>query len=497
MNPMRRAVLFATAILLAAPAASAATAGDVASGMPLDLASAIRTTLANNQTIKVQAYYPRIDQANLLNAYGAFDPALTFNRSYAVENEPTLALGGPIVPSQIKTDYYSLGLTGLMPWGLTYNVGGNATNTRGTDYAFNNDYITFGGVNLTQPLLRGFGLAANLVNVRVARANHSIDEWNFRLILIQTVTNVITDYNALVLAHKELETEVHGRDLAETLLRQNIEEVKIGYMARSEVTTARAQVAAYDGPIVTAQYNVRAADNALWQLMGETSFPPTRAPLVVSRPDVPDVTIDAEKDLQEALNKNPEYQAARLGIKINRAKLAAARNGLLPQVNLIASYGYNGNDQDFAASRRQVWSEKYPSSAIEASVSVPIFNASARGTARAARLTEEQSEENLGLLEGTIALAVANAAANIDATRKEVSAYRVAYDLANTAMEDEEKKLRDGTSTTLAVQQAQQSLISVETSLAAAMAAASNAVAYYDEDIGRTLDRYHIDVAGR
>ena len=84
-----------------------------------------------------------------------------------------------------------------MPWGLNYSVGGSAENQRGTFNRFTNEYATFGGVNFTQPLLRGFGFGANLANVRVARANRSISEWQYRQTLLDTVTNVINAHTAI------------------------------------------------------------------------------------------------------------------------------------------------------------------------------------------------------------------------------------------------------------------------------------------------------------
>jgi len=209
------------------------------------------------------------------------------------------------------------------------------------------------------------------------------------------------------------------------------------------------------------------------------------------------VTVDPAKDLQVALAQRPDYQAARLGVTINRAQESAARNLLLPQVNLVASYGYNGLDNNFSASRRMVGDREYPASSIGVAISLPITNAVGRGTARAARLTREQAEEGLALLEAQIALNVANAGSQIDTAHQRVIADRAAYALASQTLDDETKKLRDGYSTTFAVVQAQQSLITVENSVAVATAAERQAVADYDQALGTTLGRYHIDLADK
>ena len=209
------------------------------------------------------------------------------------------------------------------------------------------------------------------------------------------------------------------------------------------------------------------------------------------------MTVDPAKDLQVALDKRPDYQAARLGITIDRAEEASARNLLLPQLNLIAGYGYNGLSGNFAASRHMVAEEDSPSSSIGFNISIPITNAVGRGKARAARLQREQSEADLKRLEADIAVAVANAASQIETSRQRVLADQAAYDLANKALADEVKKLAVGSpgSSTLSVIQQQQSLITVDNSLASARAAQVQAVADYDQALGITLLRNGITLA--
>ena len=495
MTPIRKGRLAAGAIALAASlSVFGASPEDAASGPVLTLDQAIHQALQSNQDIKVEAYAPEIARANVLAALGQFDPALNFGRDYS-RSYGYPSIPGPLAPTLVKSDTYSLELTGALPTGLTYSVGGTAASERGPYNNFAGDYMTFGGVNLTQPLLRGFGLGANLVGFRVARANRSISEWQYRQTLIETVTNAIVTYNALVLAHNNLRIARRYRDLGATLLKENLQRLKAGSGSQNDVVTARAQVAQREEAILLEENAVRSTDNQLRELMGENSFPPDRPLLNVAEPSVPQVAVDPEHDYQEALNRRPDYQAARLGITINRANSAAARNGMLPQLNLIGSYGYNGLASTFAASRQMVANRDVPSSAIGINLSIPITNARARGQARAARLTLEQSEASLKNLEAQIAIGVANAASQIETAHKRVIADQAAYDLANLALAAEEKKLSLGTSSSQYVIQEQGYLAQVENSLANAQFSERQAVAVYDEQLGMTLVRNHIAVA--
>ena len=67
--------------------------------------------------------------------------------------------------------------------------------------------------------------------------------------------------------------------------------------------------------------------------------------------------------------------------------------------------------------------------------------------------------------------------------------------LANEAVDAEEKKKRAGTSTTLAVEQVQANLASVEFNVSSALASERQAAAVYFQQIGMTLEHYQIKLA--
>uniref|UniRef100_UPI00404B80F7 hypothetical protein n=1 Tax=Cephaloticoccus sp. TaxID=1985742 RepID=UPI00404B80F7 len=60
---------------------------------------------------------------------------------------------------------------------MTYSIVAIANNQRGTFNGFTDSYSTFGGISVTQPLLRDFGFGVNLNGLLVARANRIISEW--------------------------------------------------------------------------------------------------------------------------------------------------------------------------------------------------------------------------------------------------------------------------------------------------------------------------------
>ena len=461
---------------------------------PLTLDDAIRLALEKNQRVKVSAFNPQIARANVLAAYGAFDPALTFRRTYS-ESDGAGTVLTPLTRSLTKEDDYSLSLDGLMPWGMTYSLGATATNQRGTFNTFADNYATFGGISVTQPLLNGFGFGATLSNLRVAKANRSISDWQHRQTVIDTVTNVIFAFNNLQQARDNLKIARFSRDLAAQLLSDNEKKIRVGATSDADVTQARARVATREENILIAERSARDVENQLRQLLGESQFRVDGPTLEITElPPATGIAVDAASDLKRAYDFRPDYQAARFGVIIDRATNASAQNALLPRLDFVGSYGYSGLDRNFATARAQVRDQDARAYTAGMVVRIPLTFAEGRGRARAAKLNLRQSEADLTRLEQDIAISVTAAAGQIETTKQRVDATRTAMDLAQQELTNEQKRFAAGTSTTFLVSNAQSDLSSAQSSYARAVADQRRALAAYERELGTTLTAHHIAV---
>ena len=459
----------------------------------LTLSESVRRALAQNRGIQVETFSREIAAANVLAAKGRFDPALHVERDYASDGSPQSA--NPLVGQLTKSDAYRVSLEGVTPWGLNYSVGARALNERGTFNGFAPEYRTFSGVTVTQPLLRDFGGGANLYEVRVARLDRSISEWEFRQTVIDTITRVAVTYSDLLLAHEFLRVARRSRELAANLLGENEKRFRAGGMSENQLVQARARTAARAEAIILAERAVRDTDNALRQLIGETVFPLNGPLLNVGANGVDAPLVEPAADLKSAYELRPDYQAARLGVTRREAGHAYARNQLMPRLDVVGSYGYSGLDGEFAASRRMVVEREHRSYSAGLVMTVPLTFARERGRLRAARIEQRQAEADLGRMEQEIALNLSLAAGQIDTARQRVAATRTAFELASEALEDELKKLRAGASTTFVVLSLQESLSSVEVGMHRALAEQRRAAALYDRETGRTLLRHGVSLA--
>jgi outer membrane protein len=474
-------------LLLAVALAGAAAAA------PLTLDDAVRLALQRNQALRVSAFTPQIARANVLAEYGRFDPAINFRRSYAEGETPITVT--PLVTSLTQTDNYALGLGGLTPWGLAYSLEATAENQRGTFNRFTDNYVTFGGIAITQPLLRGFGFGANLASLRIAKADRGVADWQHRQTIIDTVTSVVLAYNGVMQARENVRIAQLSRDLTAQLVDQNEKRNRVGQISDADVLQARARLAGREENVLLAQRATVDLENQLRQLIGESHYPIDGTPLELEPlPPAPPVTVNAAADLKMAYELRPDFQAARLGVTRRRATQALAKNQLLPRVDFVGSYGYSGVDREFSAARRQVRNEDARAYSAGVVVSVPLTFAEGRGRARAAALGAKQSEADLVRVEQDIAIEVAAAAGQITTTQQRVLATRNALNLAQRSLEAEQKKFTAGTSSTFLVLQAQELLAQSQSSYARALADQRRALANYEREIGTTLVSRNISV---
>jgi outer membrane protein len=488
-NSMRRLALFLMAFSACTALAQTPPASEPIPTLTLD--DVIRLALQRNKVLKVSSYLPGIARANLLVARGAFDPNLQFIRNYA-SSQFNSSNGLIPIEDLNKVDYYQAGVTGLLPLGTQYDVFVSTQEVRDPADGIPKNYQSFGGFQVTQPLLRGFGLAANLEQVRIQKAQRSINDLDYKMSAISTVTNAIIAYSNLQFAHDELDSAESQRALAISQVRDNEKKYKIGSISQSDVLEERAFAAEFDESVLIGERAVRDAQNALREVIGEETFFENEPLFVLAPMQLPEINVDRKADLERALSLRPDYQIQRFVIAQDRAVEAAARNSLLPQLNFTGGYGYNGSATNFSPSRQMVEDHMNPSLSAGFTLTIPLTFSVGRGTLRAAKLTREQADESLKSLQADIAVAVATADGQVEVTRKRVAADEAAVSLAKQALDAEEKKFKAGTGSTFSVIQQQQILAQAQNSVSNALAAERQATAVYDQTLGTTLDRYHI-----
>ena len=99
------------------------------------------------------------------------------------------------------------------------------------------------GINVTQPLLQGFGPAVNSRYIQIARNNREASDLVFKEQVINIIASVINLYWDLVSFNEAVKVQQQAVDLNNKLLGDNRKQVEIGTLAPISIVSAEAELA--------------------------------------------------------------------------------------------------------------------------------------------------------------------------------------------------------------------------------------------------------------
>ena len=326
--------------------------------------------------------------------------------------------------------------------------------------------------------------------------NRHISEWQFRQSVIDTITSVIFAYYDLAFAQARLRSVMESRDLAAQLVEENTKRFHVGSISEFEVTSARAGLASREDGILQARQAIADGLNQFKALItDDRTARLLNWQIEIEEPMLlPVALVNPAQDFMVALKLRPDYQQAALAVKRNDISHRYQLNQLLPRVDLVGRYGYNGYDTNQSVSRRMVRENDYRAYSYGLEVTVPLSSTAERGRSRAARLQLRQSELDLQNLEQQIVVRIGNLAGDIETAYKRVEVTRMAQTLGKSMLDAEIKRLRTGNGSTFYVLQQQQELSFQEIAAAAAVNDYQKALAEYDRQLGVTLEKLNLSI---
>jgi len=465
----------------------------------LSLRDCILIALENNIDISISQYDPLSADAQIMSAWGEFDPIFTGQGTQAYRSTPSgseyLVYGAP--PSvEAHTVSVSLSLQGKVPTGaqydLTYTVGKSKT----TYNLFMSEYSANVRMSASQPLLRGAGFGPNLLNVRLARNSKEISEYQLQLTLMTTVAEVENAYWDLVYAIADLVVKEQSLATARDLLRQNEQLVAVGKAAPIEVTQAQAGVARREAEVIAAEAAIDTARDQLRRLMMPSEDQPFWEMDVepVDKPDLAERRLDEALSIQTALASRPEILQARKALEANELQLAKARNDLLPDISLQGSYGYNALAPTWRESTNRVTEHEDVQYSWGAMGSMPIGNRMARGNYRATKYDVKKAGRQLGVARRDIVAEVRQAVRQVDTNRKLVDANTAAVAASEESLAAEQKKYQVGVSTSFQVLQVEEELALNRSARLSAIVNFRKSLVNLDRGEGTILKKRGIDL---
>ena len=327
------AVLFAGAVLMAAPLDARAQAGEEA--RPISLADAIKQAQRNAPAVVQARGLQRNGVAARRSALGAYLPTLNFNMS-TNQTKGVQYFQGALVP-----------LTGN-PWNYNNSI---STNIQ-----------IFDGMARWQELKR--------VDAQQVVADYTETQARFDAEL-----SVKQQYFA-ALAARESEAAAKAQlEQAEQQLKASSARVTAGVATKSDSLRSAIQVGNAQLAVLTAQNDLRVANANLTRVVGS----PTTVTAIAE--DTSDVLtpIPGEAELEKMLADGPSVQLANASVESAKASKRAQKSSYFPTVSMSYSFNLTQGSQAFSPSDVWLLSGSSPNRKnLGFSLQYPIFNGFSR-----------------------------------------------------------------------------------------------------------------------
>jgi outer membrane protein TolC len=217
--------------------------------------------------------------------------------------------------------------------------------TRGADGisfgAPGEDWLAALSLSMSQPLLRGAGVATNTHSIRVAEWQGQIADARTKLEAIRVLANADKAYWNLYSAYRELDVRRAQYEVATKQLERARRRVTQGEAPEIEVIRAESGVGRTLEQIIVADSNLRIRQRALKRLMNRGDLPVSSAtPLKpASDPNPMGLTLDGGVLSEQAVANRMEMLELELQLAIDSSEVDFRRNAALPL--FVVDYGYN------------------------------------------------------------------------------------------------------------------------------------------------------------
>lgn len=317
------------------------------------------------------------------------------------------------------------------------------------------------GITVTQALLQGLGTTVNLVPLRKAEIDQDMRREELAAYALRLIADVERAYWDLLVSGEQMEIYEYSLELAERLLYESEERLRIGGIAPVDLIAIHAEVASRRRQLFDAQVSYRQKALYLLYLINATDMFDREIVLTDSLNNIDEaIGADPVSDHIEAAKKfRTDYILANMQAQKGELDLIQTRNGLLPRLDFFISLTGNSPNETFAGA---ILPNDDISRTIAAGLTLqfPIRNVAARERHRRQVYSIEQqrlSVENYGRL---IDYEVFSAHMEVERAQQQIATAREVSALQLQKLEAEEAKLSAGKSTGYAVLQVQRDVVS-------------------------------------
>jgi outer membrane protein TolC len=453
-------------------------------------------------------------------AVPSFDPLLIFSGyvQHTVTPEPNLSQVGVelykvnnIEVQSVYQQYFPLGTY------LQVNYTGFRAANNSPYFAVNPLLSSNFQVQLSQPLLYGFGLASNERFIHIAKRNLQTTDLAFQQQVIATVTDIENLYWDLVNAYQDVQVKTRSLEYANQTLTDDQKQLELQNIPTMQVMKDQSAVATSEGDLTIAKASLRHNELLLKNDLTRTDDPSIDEipviPLDLQGGPDPNESKSITQLIDEAMKNRPEVAIFRNLAEGLRQSLKDINSELLPQLYLYGYYGGTGAagpknpnctlgpaqcatslPTDFSSMFVNTFNYSAPQYEVGVNLTINLRNRVVKADQFRAVLAYRQSQISQEQQQKSLRFDIRDSQFALTQAQARVAAAQKARDLAQNSFDIAKKEQDIGAMSRYDTLIAEQGLAVAESAFFTAQTLYEKAKADIDRATGTTLDRTGVSI---
>lgn len=450
-------------LLAGVPLSGLAQSQDDVETKPIDLEACLRRVFENNFEVKASKTRQEASERQADAEWGVFEPRFIGSSRYEENRRENtrqdfLSQSSPLFEeSNVR---WRAAMENTLPSGGQLRLGTDVNklhNNLQSDVP--QEYVTFTGATLRQPLLKDAGYETTMAPIKIAETGSDIELHETRRELMNILSQAEFAYWDLYQATKEYEMRRESVRIARDVLEENKRRVRAGNMTEIEVKKAEAELALRRTQLKESRQGQVNASARLKSFMAEEIE--DLFPVMVPEDDIriKESAGGMGESLKRAFDSHPTLQALRLGVDQENLRKDFQRNQRLPQVDVNASYGLNGLGPDIDDSTEKMADNDFYSWFVGIEVNIPMLaGIREKNEYLASRLREREAQERLKAAELELMNLLRAMISRVKSLESQVEDYRNVVELQQSLLDAELSALEMGRTDSREVFQAEQDL---------------------------------------
>lgn len=350
-------------------------------------------------------------------------------------------------------------------------------------------YSQGASLNITQPLLRGFGSTIAQFDLYNAEDQERLNRLNLKRVITEQIKDVITKYRQLLLDYNDLRiTKLSLQERINELKRTEIE-VKAGRRAGLDVLQSQANIPQQQLSVSQTQNQLAQDKNKLLQAIGLHSDFQFTIPQSI---DIQIVKPPSHKIcMQTALSNNVDYQIALINLKLAERTLIKARDEARWKLNLQANVSTGAAA---AGSSASLFDSANNSKSVGLNLEVPLDKLATDRNIAEKKIGVQKAQIALAQQQRAIELSITDLLNNLTAQAQQIQLAITSRNINAKVLDAEQKKLKYGRSSTFQINILQRELLESELQIISNQINYLNTLVELQSILGTLLDEWQIQI---